>query len=671
VHTLPPLAQLLFQTAVIIGAGRLAGRLARRVRQPAVIAEIAAGILLGPTVFGALAPSASAMLFPPGSLSHLQVVGDLGLVFFMFVVGLEIDPRLVRGQGRAALWISQVGMLATFGLGAVVAFNLHAAWAPEGVPVSTFALFLGVAMSVTAFPVLARILTELRLARTPIGALALASAAAADVTAWCVLAFVVSYVRADGLISAVFTTVAALVFLGLMVTLVRPRLARFAEVSPDGVSPDAIAICLVMLMLSAVTTELIGVHALFGAFVFGAIMPRDAGLTLALGHRIEDFVTAALLPLFFASSGLKTDLGLLMNADALVPTAVIVITASIGKIGATWVVARWHGLDPRSAAALGSLMNSRGLVELIVLHIGLDLGVITPAVFSMMVVMAIVTTLAATPAVAWLLEPSEAEPDQRDAELSSETTAWRVLMCAADPAIAPGMAELGVALARPSGGEVVALQLLEADRPSVYLRAEDETEELEALMSLVEHAEAAGMVPTARRFPSSDVAADICRAANNEDATLTLIGLHRPVWSRSALGGVVADVLENSDRPVGLFLDRGLRRVARVLVGTTDDHGAALRVAARLIAGGAEVDLLHLPRASAAPPSLVGAASVRMQPTDAPLDALLAAAVGYDLVVVDLGAEWDLDPNATVFHRERLVDALGVSMLAIYTPDVA
>jgi Kef-type K+ transport system membrane component KefB len=280
-----------------------------------------------------------------------------------------------------------------------LALPLHDGLAGRGVPVLPFALFLGAAMSITAFPVLARILTERRLLRTKVGAMTLAAAAIDDVTAWCILAFVVAIARAEGAGPGLRTTVLAALYVVVMLALVRPFVARLATriANREGLSQNVVAVILLLLLASSFTTASIGIHALFGAFLFGAILPKDGGFARALAEKLEDLVLVLVLPLFFAYSGVRTQLGLLDTPGAWGIFALILVTACAGKFVAGALAARATGLDWREASALGILMNTRGLMELIVLNVGLDLGVLSPALFAMFVLMALVTTLATTP----------------------------------------------------------------------------------------------------------------------------------------------------------------------------------------------------------------------------------------------------------------------------------
>src|SRR6478735_6878883 len=430
---------LILQACVIIIASRLIARLARRFGQPAVIAEVIAGILLGPSLFGRLSPDAFQALFPKTSLPGLSLLSQFGLIFFMFLIGLELDPKLLRGRGKSSFAISAAGICVPFALGALLALRIYGTEADAGVPRISFVLFMGIAMSITAFPVLARILAERNLIRTKLGSIALACAAADDVTAWCLLAVVVSVVNAKGAGAALLTTVEALAFAGGMLLLVRPLLARLGAriTTRENLTQNVVALTFVLLLASALTSELIGIHALFGAFLFGTIMPRQGDYAHALAERLEDFVVVALLPLFFAFSGLRTQLGLLSGSSDWLLCLGLTFVACVGKFGGSFAVARLTGMSTRESAALGVLMNTRGLMELIVLNIGLDLGVISPKIFTMMVIMALVTTIMTTPLLQ-LLSPRSLEPRARSAD-PAQAPPVHLLLCVGDASMGPAM----------------------------------------------------------------------------------------------------------------------------------------------------------------------------------------------------------------------------------------
>jgi Kef-type K+ transport system membrane component KefB len=390
-----PLARLILQVVVIVVAARVCGVLASRVGQPPVIGEIAAGILLGPSLLGWVAPDASAFLFPAESLPTLNLLSQLGVLLFMFVVGVELDVSHIRGKAHAAVAVSHVSIVFPFLLGVMLSLALYGRFAPAGVPFHAFALFLGIAMSITAFPVLARMLEERGLAGTPVGTTAIACAAVDDVTAWSLLAFVVAVTTSGGALTTLLTMLGlSVLFVLLMLYGVRPALARLLDPQRhlDAPSKERMAILIGVLFTSALITEIIGIHALFGAFIAGVMMPADGTFQRMLRERLETISSVFLLPLFFAYTGLRTQIGLLDSAGAWMVCGLIVVVATIGKLGGTVGAARWTGFGWRDAFTLGALMNTRGLMELIALNVGYDLGILTPEIFAMMVLMALVTT---------------------------------------------------------------------------------------------------------------------------------------------------------------------------------------------------------------------------------------------------------------------------------------
>jgi Kef-type K+ transport system membrane component KefB len=377
---------------------RVVGNAFRVFHQPPVIGEIIAGILLGPSFLASIAPGVSAYVLPASIAPFLNVLAQVGVVLYMFLVGLELDPGLLKRRGHAAVAISHASIIVPFILGAALSLIFYPRLGTAGVRFTSFALFLGVSMSVTAFPVLARILTDRGIHKTRMGAIALTCAAVDDVTAWCMLAFVVAVIRSK---TAGFITTfgGALAFIAAMLFVVRPLMVRLTRVygNRGRLTQGLMAVVFVALLLSAWATDLIGIHAVFGAFALGAMFPHDSGLARDLTDRLEDLLVVLLLPAFFAYTGLRTQIGLVSGTEQWVLCVLIILVSSVGKFGGSAVAARLTGLGWRDASALGVLMNTRGLVELIVLNIGLDLGVISPTVFAMLVLMALVTTFATTP----------------------------------------------------------------------------------------------------------------------------------------------------------------------------------------------------------------------------------------------------------------------------------
>ncbi|HWU86462.1 MAG TPA: cation:proton antiporter [Kofleriaceae bacterium] len=390
------------QAALVIACARLAGLVARRLRQPMVVAEIVAGIALGPSLLGWLSPGAEAAIFPTGSLSHLSIVSQIGLLLFMFLVGLEFDAEMLRGRARAAVTISHSSIIVPFGLGLLFAMIVDSRLSSPSVPFRSFAMFMGVSMSITAFPVLARILSEQRMLRSEIGAMAIACAAVDDITCWCILAFILALVRATTLAGAVVTVVMAVGYTALMIGFVRRLANHFADRMPAVASQRLVAITILSIFASSAITELIGIHALFGAFLCGTVIPRHHGIPGRIAGKLDDLVEVFMLPLFFAFSGLRTEIGLLDHGRDWLLCLLVIVVACLGKFGGSIVAARLSGFGWRQSSAIGILMNTRGLVELVVLNIGYDLGLVSSTLFTMLVIMALVTTFMTSPLLRWV-----------------------------------------------------------------------------------------------------------------------------------------------------------------------------------------------------------------------------------------------------------------------------
>src|SRR5262245_5568359 len=387
------------QLAVILGACRLLGALAPKLGQPPVMAEMVAGVMLGPSIFGALFPGWHAALFPGTSMPIIFVVAQVGLALYMFLVGVDFRTDLFRHRVPSAVSVSVAGIVAPFLLGGLIALLIHADPTMFGNTVSTTqaVLYLGAAMSITAFPVLARIVHERGLSGTSLGTLALAAGSIDDAVAWCVLAVVLASLGNAPAIAVVAIGGSVLYTVVVLVGLRRALVPLGRRVERDGVlSHRMLTFTLILVMLGAWFTDRIGIHAVFGAFILGAAMPSGA-FGDQLQRLLAPLTTALLLPLFFVYSGLNTRIGLVNTWYLAALSIVVLIAACLGKGVACWLAARINGEPPRQALAIGALMNTRGLMELIVLNIGYERGIITQTLFSIMVMMAIATTLMATP----------------------------------------------------------------------------------------------------------------------------------------------------------------------------------------------------------------------------------------------------------------------------------
>jgi len=683
-----PLLLLILQIALILGLSRLMGLIFAYLRQPQVMGEMIAGIMLGPSLLGWAFPAASRAIFPAETIPYLNTLSQIGVIFFLFLVGLELDPKLIRNRGHAAVVISHASIIAPFLLGAGVALYLypnlfnHASY----MRFTSVALFMGAAMSITAFPVLARILTERNLHKTHLGAIAITCAAVDDVTAWCMLAFVIAVARADGLRPALITAAAAAVYVPVMFFVVRPFLKRLELIyeRQGRLSQNVLAVIFLLVLASAYTTEKIGIHALFGAFLMGAVMPKGTSFIRTLSEKLEDYTVVFLLPIFFAYTGLRTEIGILNNGTLWWYTGLIIFAACAGKFGGSAIAAVSSGIRFREAAAIGILMNTRGLMELVILNIGKDLGVITSAVFAMMVIMAIVTTGLTTPILHWVYKPlAEGVPGEQP-----KVRKFTALIPVSFPASGGPLAYLASLLAEKPDmpRQIVALHLQRpVDRDAYRSGLPESQTALAPLDPLLAAAKARDVPVETIAFVSRDVPSDIARIARMREANLILMGFHKPVFGQAILGGTVHRVLTGSDCDVAVFVDRGMTGPHKILVpylGGKHDR-LALDLAGRVARNSqATLTVLHVvrPNRGESEKTLQAKQNVARvfddptQPTPvefrviedpSPVDAVVNLAKDYDLVVIGVEEEWGLASHLFGWRPERVARDSQTSLLIV------
>jgi Kef-type K+ transport system membrane component KefB len=550
---------VLLQIVLVIGLSRIVGLAFRRIKQPLVIGEIVAGIMLGPSLLGLLAPNFALALFPPETIAILGVLKEIGLIFFMFLIGLELDPKYLKGNLKTAILVSHVSILVPFSLGLLLAIVLYPLVSNAGVSFTAFCLFLGSALSITAFPVLARILTENNLQNTRIGTMALTCAAVDDVTAWCLLALAISVTRTNSMTEALPVVLRSIVYIALIFLVARPILSQIAKSYTNSakLGQSILALIYCCVLLSAVATELIGIHFIFGAFLIGVVMPKETSLSKELAEKTEDFVLIVLLPIFFAYSGLRTQIGLLNTLPLWGLCALVVFVAIAGKYVGTYVAARISGIAPRDASALGWLMNTRGLTELIVLNIGLGLGVITPLLFTMLVIMALVTTVMTSP----LLEMTYPKRLMAASAILDDPDGFRVLVPIANPSAPTALVALAAALLMPDTQDrIYPMSLMSIDDDYLYASTPLEVDRglekcRQQLLGLSQrHVSPAQIQPIAEI--ANDVARTTAHYSQHEKIDLVLLGWHRPTFSSNRLGGRVGQILSTVAADVAVYVDQ-------------------------------------------------------------------------------------------------------------------
>jgi Kef-type K+ transport system membrane component KefB/nucleotide-binding universal stress UspA family protein len=697
---------VLVEVLIIIGLSRLMGLGCRVFKQPLVIGEIIAGIMLGPSLFGLVAPNLATTLFPAETLPFLDVLSQIGLIFFMFLIGLELDPKYLKGNLDIAILTSHVSILVPFSLGSLLALLLYPLLSNVSVSFTAFALFLGAAMSITAFPVLARIITENNLQNTRLGTLALTCAAVDDVTAWCLLALAIAVGKAtmspngsNNLQGVVVTVVASLIYIGFMVTVGRWFLKRLSNYydRTGRLSQILVAGIYMAVVASALITELIGIHLIFGAFLVGAVMPKNPGLVRELAHKTEDFVLIFLLPIFFAYSGIRTQIGLLNRPELWLLCAAVLGVAIIGKYVGTYVAARVCGIDNREASALGWLMNTRGLTELIVLNIGLSLGVISPLLFTMLVIMALVTTVMTSPLLEWVypkklikLDMVESEADVESGTDASQPT-YRILVPVANPSTQKGLLQLAVALAgnQLQAAVVHPLSLIQLEENYLFESTPLEADRLiqqrqsrlEELIQSLEPPETRNLVRPIVRI-ANDVARETSQIAQLDRANLILMGWHRPAFSSNRLGGRVGQILSTAPVDVAVFVDRTQERLESILVpyaaNTHDDLG--LELALRLLVNGERRSLtvLGVVQGDEAfkelsyefrsvmeqlPTTVRDLVDIQLVEASEPIKAVVEASGSVDLTIAGTSSTWGIERQTLGRYTDELAIECRSSLL--------
>ncbi|HEX4164590.1 MAG TPA: cation:proton antiporter, partial [Bryobacteraceae bacterium] len=545
---------VLLALALVIAAARLLGSLFRWIHQPPVVGEMIAGIMLGPSLLGHLAPGVAAYILPQSIAPLLNVISQFGVILYMFLVGLELDLSSLRTQAHSTVIISHASIITPFILGSSLALLLYPQLSNNTVSFTAFSLFLGVSMSVTAFPVLARILTDRRIHKTKMGSLTLACAAIDDVTAWCLLAFVVSVTQAHTG-NALRTVLMAVGYVVLMLLAIRPLMTRLTGwIDARGrLSQGILALVLLGILLSSLATESIGIHSIFGAFVLGAIIPHRSGVARELTGKLEDFVIVFLLPAFFAFTGLRTQIGLVSGWHNWVLCFLILVVASIGKFGGSSLAARLNGLGWRDASAIGILMNTRGLMELIVLNIGLELHVISPTLFAMLVLMALATTLATTPILHFVTPRGQLEGEanaiaeaDRLTAMASERTG--VLVPVSNTSAVNQLIELAASLSPSDGPPPRVLALNRGSVTGVGARVhEEESFSLSRSPILAAALDAAWSrkVPiTPEAVWTTDAATEIVEAAERSRVRWLLLESQRSIFGQYPRRSVVNRVME-------------------------------------------------------------------------------------------------------------------------------
>jgi len=559
------IGRIILQLLVILFTARAFSYLFRKIGQPSVIGEIIAGIALGPSLLGYFFPECSLFLFPAESLQNLNVLSMIGLILFMFIIGMEVDINILTNRAQDAVIISHSGITIQFFLGAVMAYFLYGSYAPPGVTFIAFALFFGIAMSITAFPVLARIIQERGLTRSYLGTMAITTAAVDDVTAWCILALVIAVVKSGIVAHALVTISLVMIFILVMLFVVRPFMDKVGSIfdTKENLGKPVVALVFIILLVSSLFSELIGVHALFGAFLAGVVMPQHLQFKQVFSQKIEDVSVVLFLPLFFVTTGLRTEIGLLNSSELWMVCGGIIALATVGKMGAVSLIAKFLGLSWRNSLSLGAMMNTKGLMELVVLNIAYDLGILSKELFTMMVLMALATTFMTGPLldlIRWAFRK-----DNEGARVT-KSDQHKIL-------ISFGPAKMGKTLVELA--KYFSNQVAPSHVTALHITPQSDVSPQEALMferssfaPAKQKAEEIGLPIETKYRVSQDVTGEISRAVNKKSIDLLLVGGAKPLFGEKVLGGRLKNIIEDVACDVGVLSDKNFSSLRNMLIIT-------------------------------------------------------------------------------------------------------
>lgn len=553
-----PLAILLAQIITIIVVARFFGWVFRKIGQPSVIGEIIAGIVLGPSLLGLYFPEFSLDLFPVESLGNLQFLSQIGLILFMFVIGMELDLKVLKNRAKDAIVISHASIVIPFALGIGLAYFVYFKFAPVGVAFLPFALFMGIALSITAFPVLARIVQERGIHKTKLGAIVITCAAADDITAWCLLAAVIAIVKAGTFVSSLYIILLAIGYVIVMLFVVKPFLKKIGELygTKSSLNKPVVAIFFLTLIISSYITEIIGIHALFGAFMTGVIMPDITKFRSLFIEKVEDVSVILLLPLFFVYTGLRTEIGLINDPYLWKVTGFIILVAVVGKFLGSALAAKFVGQNWRDSLTIGALMNTRGLMELIVLNIGLDLKVLTPEVFTMMVIMALVTTFMTGPALNFINYIFKTKDEGVLDEIPGDDK-YNILISFGNKEKGKSLLRLANSLIKKQKetSTITAMHLTLSDEVHSY---NIEEYEKDRFLPLLQESKVLKQEITTLFQATIDIETNITDIANNGEYDLLLVGLGKSIFEGTLLGKVLGFTTRiiNPDRLIDKFIGK-------------------------------------------------------------------------------------------------------------------